>query len=175
MYYKWQSNDVWFLKYWAWQTDFLSFWTNFCPFAPPNNPKYQNFEKLKKTPGDIIILRMCTINDNHMMYGSWDIKQQQTEFFVILDNFLPTYPVKTQKIKIAKKWKKHPEISFYTSEPKIMIICYTVPGIWCVTDVIVRWGTHLCAFFHPSICRAPFLRNCTSSNHNFWYTCVKWW
>ena len=26
-----------------------------------------------------------------------------------------------------------------------------------------------------SICCAPYLRNCTSSNHNFWYTCGKWW
>ena len=31
----------------------------------------QNFEKIKKkTPEDIIILQMCTINDNYMMYGS---------------------------------------------------------------------------------------------------------
>ena len=29
-----------------------------------------------------------------------------TEFFVILDNFLPIYPLKTWKIKILKKWKK---------------------------------------------------------------------
>ena len=48
---------------------------HFLPFAPlppspPNNPKNQNFEKMKKTPGDIIILHMRTINDNHMMYGS---------------------------------------------------------------------------------------------------------
>ena len=39
-------------------------------FYPPNNPKNQYFEKLKKPPGDIITLHMCTINDNHMMYGS---------------------------------------------------------------------------------------------------------
>ena len=36
---------------------------------PPNNPKNQKFEKMKKPPGDIIILQMCVINDNHMMYG----------------------------------------------------------------------------------------------------------
>ena len=46
----------------------------FLPFYTPNNPKNQNFEKLKKMPWDIIILNMCTINDNHMMYGSWDIE-----------------------------------------------------------------------------------------------------
>ena len=37
---------------------------------PPNNPQNQNFENMKKIPTDIIILHMCTINDNHMMYGS---------------------------------------------------------------------------------------------------------
>ena len=26
-----------------------------------------------------------------------------------------------------------------------------------------------------SVCCAPLLRNCALSNHNFWYTCVKWW
>ena len=48
---------------------FWHFWTVFCPFSP-KNPKKQNFEKIKTTTGDIIILHMCTINDNHMMYGS---------------------------------------------------------------------------------------------------------
>ena len=33
-------------------------------------PKKLKFEKMKKAPGDIINLPMCTINDNHMMYGS---------------------------------------------------------------------------------------------------------
>ena len=48
----------------------IFFWTIFCPFNPPNNPKYQNFEKTKETPGGIIILHICTKNDNHVMYGS---------------------------------------------------------------------------------------------------------
>ena len=42
----------------------------FFKLLPPNNPENQNFEKMRKTPGDNIILQMCTINDNHMMYGS---------------------------------------------------------------------------------------------------------
>ena len=49
----------------------------FCDFGPflahlpppPNNPENQNFEKMKKLLGDIIILLMCTINDNLMIYG----------------------------------------------------------------------------------------------------------
>ena len=43
---------------------------HFLPFDPPVNPKNQNFEKIKKTIGDIIILHFCTTNDDHMMYGS---------------------------------------------------------------------------------------------------------
>ena len=38
------------------------------------NPKNQNFEKMKKIAGDIIILHMCTKNHNHMRYSSWDTK-----------------------------------------------------------------------------------------------------
>ena len=30
----------------------------------------QHFEKIKKTPEDIITLQMCTINGSHMMNGS---------------------------------------------------------------------------------------------------------
>ena len=50
-------------------------------FYPPNNPKNQNFEKIKKTPGDIITLHMCTINENHMIYGSWDMEHVTDRIF----------------------------------------------------------------------------------------------
>ena len=50
----------------------------FCHFGPffallpPNNPENQNYGKMKKKqkPRDIIILQMCTINDNHRMHAS---------------------------------------------------------------------------------------------------------
>ena len=49
----------------------------FCPFPPPppspNIPKNQNFEKLKKTPGDIIILHKCAKKHDHMLYCSLDM------------------------------------------------------------------------------------------------------
>ena len=35
---------------------------HFLHFDPPNNPKNQNFEKIKKS-GDIIILQLCTTNE----------------------------------------------------------------------------------------------------------------
>ena len=41
----------------------------FLPFQLPGNLENQNFN-IEKTPGDIITLHICTINDNHMMYSS---------------------------------------------------------------------------------------------------------
>ena len=52
--------------------NFLSFWVIFCPFTF-DHPENQNFEIIK-TPKDIIILHMCTINDDQMMYVSWDMQ-----------------------------------------------------------------------------------------------------
>ena len=59
---------------------FLSFWTVILPFYSPNNPKNENFEKMKQKSGDIIILQMCILNDNHMMYASWDMKRDGHNF-----------------------------------------------------------------------------------------------
>ena len=115
-------------------TDILN---QFGSFGPLDNTENQNFEKMKKTPGDII-LQKCTIHDNRMMYGSWDVKRD-TEFWAIFS------PIATQKIKTLHKWKKYLEISFYTSVTKIMITCYTVPEIWCMTDIIVTF--HFGLFF----------------------------
>ena len=114
--HKWQSYDLWFLRYGVQWTEFFVILDHFLPFYPPNNPKNQNFEKMKKTPGDIIILHMCTINDNHMMYGSWDMERDRQNFLSFWTIFCTFIPLTTQKIKILKIWKKRLEIlSFYTS------------------------------------------------------------
>ena len=130
----------WFLRYGARKTGLFLILDNFCPFTPlfplpPNNPENQNFEKMKKTPGDIIILHKCTINDNHMIYGSWDINCNRQIFFVILGHFLPFYPPPFPPSPLtAWKMKKKPgDISFYTSVPKLVIIGYILflrYGVW---------------------------------------------
>ena len=85
-----------------------------------------------------------------MMYGSWDMECNGQNFLSFWTIFCPFTPLTTQKIKILKKWKKHLEISsFYTSVPKIMIICYTVPEIWHMTDVIVIFHFGLFLPFYP--------------------------
>ena len=58
-------------------------------------------------PGDIILLHMCIINEDHIMYGSWDIRHLDirdiSSFWAI---FCPLTLLTTRKIKILKKWKK---------------------------------------------------------------------
>ena len=73
------------------------------------------------------------------MWGRWGIPQNFLLAFI--DGFW-----KTRKIRLLKKWKKLLEkTSFYTSVPKIIIIRYTVPEMWCVRSVIVIF--HFGLFF----------------------------
>ena len=129
--------------------NFLSFWTIFCP--SPWQPKRSKFWKTEKNAGDIIILHKCTKNQDHMLYCSWDMACDRCNcYFSFWAIFCPFTPLTAQKIKILKKWKKHLEISsFYNSVPKIMIICYTAPEIWCVTDVIIFHFGPLFALLSP--------------------------
>ena len=83
--------------------NFLSFWTIFALLPRPNNPKNQNFEKMKKLPGDIIILQRCNINDNHMMYGSWDTECHRQNFLSFWTIFCPFTPITTSKNQNLKK------------------------------------------------------------------------
>ena len=94
---------------------------------------------MNKTPGDIIILHKSTYTHDHMPYWSWDMLHYGCNcYFSFWPIFCPFTPLTAWKVKISKKRKKHLKISsFYTREPKIMIICYTVLEIWCATDVIV--------------------------------------
>ena len=113
--------------------NFLSFWTIFWP------------------------LQQCTKNHDHMLYWSWDMVHGRCNYLIYwiieLDvinwvTFCPFALPTAQKTKIWIKMRKKKHLeksSFYTSVPKVIIICYNVPEIWCVTDVIVIF--HLGLFF----------------------------
>ena len=125
------------LEIWS-ATKFFSHFGQFSsPFTPLRNQKIRILKKWKNISSDIIISHKYTINDNHMMYDSWD--GSDTIFCHFGPFFCPFTSLTTQKIKILKKRKKkNLEISpFHTSVPKIMIICYTLPEIWRMTDVII--------------------------------------
>ena len=124
--------------------------------SPPGGAHYtlttQRIKILKKWNNleDIIILNKCTINDNHIMYSSWDMKCDR--ILCHFDPFLLFYSTNNPKKQNLKKMKRHLEISpFYTSVPKIMIICYNVPEIWHLRNVITIF--HFGPFFallHPN-------------------------
>ena len=116
-YHQSKSYDVWFLRYRARQTEFFLILGHFLPFytpsSPPNNPETQNFEKMKKTPGDIIILHKCTKNHDHRLYCSWDMACDGCNcYFSFWAILFPFTPLTTHKTRISKKWKTSLEISF---------------------------------------------------------------
>ena len=110
----------------SWDTGWETFFCHFGPFfaiLPPKNPENQNKKKMKLGDnengmmdcswdinrivskerifsGDIIMLHMYTINDNHMMHGSWDIKCDRQNFLSCWAIFSPFTPVTVRKIKI---------------------------------------------------------------------------
>ena len=93
----WSINDN-HMIYGSWVTEcdgqsFLSF-SDIFSLLPSNNPKNQNFEKMAWRYHFAHVYN----NENHMIYGSWDIESDRT-FFVILDHFLPFYPLKNPKNK----------------------------------------------------------------------------
>ena len=103
----------------------LTFWTIFCPFTPKQ-------PKSEKKPGDIIILHMCTINQNHMMYASWNIEPDRHITFCHFEPFFALLP--HYQFEKSKFWKN--ENNAWRYHHHIMITCYTVPEIWRLTNVI---------------------------------------
>ena len=83
MHHIWRWYDEWFLRYKTWQTErFLSFWVIFRPLTLLTTRKIKIWKNEKKS-GNIIILHMCTINENHMTNGSWDMEHNRQIFLSI--------------------------------------------------------------------------------------------
>ena len=107
-----------------------------------DNLENQNLT-LKKTPGDIIILHICTINDNRMMYGSWDMEHGSHNFLSFWTVFCP-FKNGPRKSKFWKNEKHLKTLSFYKCVPQMTVIWCMVPEIWSATD---RISCHFGPFF----------------------------
>ena len=110
-----QSYKVWFLRYGVRHTEFfLSFWAIFCPstllppIPSPYNPENQNFKKPNEVSGDVIILQKCTINADHIMYGSWDIRHSGQSFLSFRVIFCLLTNLKIEKNQNFEKRNKKP-------------------------------------------------------------------
>ena len=137
------------------EQNFFSFWIIFCRFASITTQKIRFSKKQKKTTGDIIILHLCTINDNHMMNGSWDMERDGQIFFFILGHFLPFYPTNNPQNQNFEKMKKlfgdiiilH---KFAKKHDHMLYCLWHTNTVRCVTDVIFifHFGLFL-ALLHP--------------------------
>ena len=110
---------------------------SFCCFVPLLTPKIKIWKKCKKTPGDIILLHMCSINQDHMhpwymMYGSWDMKFNIQNYFVILGIFLSFYPLNSPKNKNIKNEKNPSRYHYFTQ---------VYEKSWSSTILFQRCGT----------------------------------
>ena len=99
-----------------------------------NNLKNQNLEKMKKMPGDIIILQMtiiwCMVPEILSMTGK--------DFLLFWTIFWPFTSLTTWKSKFKKKWKK----------PWIYYHCTLVYHKWRSYNVwFLRYGTQQTEFF----------------------------
>ena len=103
VYHKWRSYDTWFLKYKVQQTEIVVILGHFCPFSPLTTWKIKIL-KLRKTPGDIIILHKCTKNHDHILYCSLDMACNRFNYYFSLWTiFCPFNSLTAQKTKILKK------------------------------------------------------------------------
>ena len=127
----------------------LSLWTIFWPSSPLWTQKIKIFKKWKKK-NTWRYYHFTNVYHKWQSYDIWFFRYgvQQTNVFAVLDRFFPFYHPSNPKNENFKKLKKEPLkiSSFYTSVTKIMIICYTVPWIWHVMDVITF---HFGPFFAP--------------------------
>ena len=124
---------------------FLSFWANFCPFSPLVMWKI-NILKLKKNPGDIIILHICTINYNRMMYFYWDIEHDRENFLSFWTVFCPFTPLWTQKIKIFKKMEKNTWRYYHFTNINDSHMMYGFSDMECNGQKFFSFWTVFCSF-----------------------------
>ena len=102
------------MRYSSWDKEWDRIICHFGPFfallhSLPNNPENQNFQKMKKASGDVIILNLCNKKHDHMMYAYSDMECLLGHNFLLFQAIYCFFaPLMTPKIKIWKKCKKAP-------------------------------------------------------------------
>ena len=150
VYYKWQSHNVWFLRYRVRQTELFVILDHFLPFCPLTTQKIKILKNWKKTPRDIIILHKCTKNHDHIPYCSSDMPCNRFNcYFSLWAIFCPFISLTAQKIKIKKKNEKNTWRYHHFTIVHHKSSSYAVPEIWCVMDVIIFQFGPFFAFLPP--------------------------
>ena len=109
-----------------------------------------------------------------LRYGAW-----QTEFFVILDLFLPFYPPNNLKNQLLKKWKKHLDSIILQKCPKNHD--YKLHCSWDTTCGGCNFYFSFCAIFCPFTSKTTqkikvFLKNGNNAwKYHFTHVYQKLW
>ena len=143
------------MMYVPWNTEcdrlfvILGHFLHFTPLLTPIRKIWKNVKK----PSPFALHR-CTMNEDHIIYDSWDIRHNKEIFLSFWVIFCPLTLLTTQEIKLLKTMKKKKKkkkkminleiLSFDTCVPQ-MIWCM-VPGIWSTTDRIFLILDHFCPF-----------------------------
>ena len=106
VHHKWRSYGIWFLKFKVQQTEIFVIFGPFFALSAPLTTWKSKILTLKKTLQDIIISHICTINDNHMMFGSWDMECSRQIFLSFWTVVWPFTPYVPRKLKFLKNEKK---------------------------------------------------------------------
>ena len=144
---------------------FLSFRAIFSPFNPLTTWKIKIL-KLKKTPENIIVLHICTINDNHMMYGSWDIERNR-------QNFCHFGPMKKWKKK--NTWRYYHFTHVYHNDNQMMHVSWDI-GCDSHSLFFLSFWTVFCPFTHLTTQKIKILKKWRKKKKTreilTFYTCV---
>ena len=164
------------IYWWSWKTTIylkkLLKWAN----KKTNSFNIYNvaffFLKKRKTPGDIIILHLCTKNLNDMIYSSWNIERDGLKL-VILGNFSPFYSPKDQKNYFRKNFEKMKKI---IGDIIILLMCtknhnHMMYGSWDFLSLLVIF----CSFTPRTTRKIKILNNWKSTwRYYFTYVHHKW-
>ena len=130
---------------------------------PPNDLENQNFESKKKKCLEILSFHtyICSINEDHMMYGSWDMVRDRQNFLSSWTIFCHFTPLWTPKINMLKKWKKK-------KSPGDYYHFTNVHHKWQSYDVwFLRYGVQRTEFLVILDCFLPFYPPNNPKNQNF--------
>ena len=131
------------MMYASWDTEcdrhchFGSFFALLLPLRPRKLKLWKN----GNTPGDIILLHICTKNK--------DMECDRQNCLLFWAIFCPFTSKTTRKIKILEKWKnEHLKVlSFYICVPYVTNIWCMVPETWSATDKCFIVWANFCPFY----------------------------
>ena len=156
--HKWRSNDIWFLRYKAWQTEFFVLLDHFLPSSPPLTTWKIKIWKNEKKKNTWSYYHFTHVYYKWQPYDVWFLRYgvQWTDVFVILNYFLPFYLENQIFLKMKKK-RPGDIITLYmctmNNNHDVWFLIYGVRCSWdfyfCFCKRIMTFFTFIVKFHWP--------------------------